>query len=207
MLASPGWRGGVSQRGAITAFTVGAAAGGVPPALALMTVGMLVAPVPGVVRVGALLCVAALAVARDLGLVRVALPERRRLIPHEVFLAHPWRAAARFGFELGTGVRTYVPSSAPYVLAAALLLLRPGVWTAASAGAAFGLGRSAIVWMRLAAPDPSRWDARLARRCALPALFGSSARPQGGRRSRPRFSSRADATEGTRGRNGQNTRM
>jgi hypothetical protein len=176
MLASPGWRGGVGRRSTIAAFTVGAAAGGALSALVLMAIGnlfSLIAPVPGPLRVGALLCLAVLAVLRDLGLVRIALPENRRLIPHEVFLGHPWRAAAQFGFELGTGVRTYVSSSAPYVLAAALLLLEPPAGTAALAGAAFGLGRSAIVWMRLAAKDPAAWDARLARRRALPLVFGA----------------------------------
>jgi hypothetical protein len=176
MLASPGWRGGVSQRSAIAAFTGGAVGGGMLSALALMTVGHLVTPVPGVLRVMLLLCIAVIAILRDLGLVRVALPENQRLIPHEVFLAHPWRGAAQFGFEMGTGVRTYVSSSAPYVLAAALLLLTPPVLTAALAGAAFGLGRSAMVWMRFAAPDPTEWDARLAGRCAIPGLFGAPAR-------------------------------
>ncbi len=173
MLTSPGWRGGVSQRSAIAAFTGGAVGGGVLSALALMTVGHLVTPVPGVLRVMLLCCVVVIAVLRDLGLVRVALPENQRLIPHEVFLAHPWRGAAQFGFEMGTGVRTYVSSSAPYVLAAALLLLTPTVLTAALAGAAFGLGRSAMVWMRFAAPDPTEWDARLAGRCAIPGVFGA----------------------------------
>jgi hypothetical protein len=172
MLASPGWRGGVSQRSAITAFTAGAVTGGVLSALVLRAAGYLVTPVPGVLRATMLLCIVLIAVLRDLDLIRVALPENRRLIPHEVFLAHPWCGAAQFGFEMGTGVRTYVSSSAPYVLAAALLLLTPPVQTAVLAGAAFGLGRSSMVWMRFAAPDATAWDARLAGRCAIPGLFG-----------------------------------
>jgi hypothetical protein len=190
MLASPGWRGGVSQRSTIAAFTVGASGGGVLSALALVTAGRLITPIPSMVRITALFGVVALAVLCDLGLVRVALPENRRLIPHEVFLAHPWRGAAQFGFELGTGVRTYISSSAPYVLATALLLRSPPAGTAVCAGAAFGLGRAAMVWMRFAAPDTTAWDIRLARQCALPAVFGPPAtttikgRDERGRRPR-----------------------
>src|SRR3712207_6625794 len=143
MLASPGWRGGVSQPSTIGAFTVGAAAGGILSAAVLRAAGAALAPAPAAVRVGALLAVAMVALLQDLGVVRVALPENRRLIPHTVFLGHPWRAAAQFGFELGTGVRTYVSASAPYVLAAGLLLLAPAWTIALTAGTAFGLGRSA----------------------------------------------------------------
>ena len=175
MLASPGWRGRVSQPSTIGAFTAGAAAGGILSAAVLRAAGAALAPVPAAVRVGVLLMVATLAVLRDLGVMRVALPENRRLIPHTVFLAHPWRAAAQFGFELGTGVRTYVSASAPYVLAAGLLLLAPAWTVTLTAGAAFGLGRSAIVWMRFAAPDRERWDVRLAARRRLPVLFGRRA--------------------------------
>lgn len=178
MLASPGWRGRVSQRGAIAAFTVGAVGGGSLSSVTLRAVGGLVAPVPAVPRVVALLLVVLVAALRDLGLARIALPENRRLIPHEVFLADPWRAAAQFGFELGTGVRTYISSSAPYVLAAALVLLAPGTRTAAVAGVAFGLGRASMVWMRFAAPDARGWDARLDEVCALPGVFGASGRKE-----------------------------
>lgn len=176
MLASPGWRGRVSQRGAIAALTAGTIGGGLLSSAILAAVGGLVAPIPTEPRAAALACVALIAGLRDLGLCTVALPENRRIIPHDLFRGHPWRAAAQFGFELGTGLRTYVSSSAPYVLAAALLLLAPSVQTAAVAGAAFGLGRAAMVWMRFAAPDAPRWDDRLTRACALPGVFGPPAK-------------------------------
>ena len=172
MLASPGWRGRVSQRGAIAALTVGTISGGLLSSVTLAALGGLVAPIPAALRGAAVACIALTAGLRDLGLCTVALPENRRIIPHDLFRSHPWRAAAQFGFELGTGLRTYVSSSAPYVLAAALLLLAPSVQAAAVAGAAFGLGRAAMVWMRFAAPDATRWDDRLTRVCALPGVFG-----------------------------------
>lgn len=46
----------------------------------------------------------------------IALPETRRQTPAEVFGGSLVHGAFRFGAELGTGVRTYVPSAAPYIL-------------------------------------------------------------------------------------------
>jgi len=172
MLTSPGWRGRASQRAAIGVFTAGAAIGGLLSSVTLMAVGTVVAPLAVGLRIAVLLCVLVICVLRDLGLLRVALPENRRLIPQEVFLSHPWRGAARFGFELGTGVRTYIPSSAPYALAAALVLLAPGLTASGIAGMAFGLGRAALAWMRFAACDARAWDTRLDEVCEFPGLYG-----------------------------------
>jgi hypothetical protein len=77
------------------------------------------------------------------------LPEARRQIPAEVFGANLVRGAARFGFELATGVRTYAPSAAPYVLLLTVLLLRPPLGLALLMGAGFGVGRAAPLVARL----------------------------------------------------------
>ena len=72
----------------------------------------------------------------------IALPEARRQIPSQVFTNGIQRGAYQFGFEMGTGVRTYVPSIAPYILLLAVFLVRPTLATALLAGIGFGLGRA-----------------------------------------------------------------
>lgn len=83
------------------------------------------------------------------GLVRVGplagllpLPENRRQIPTRVFEGGLVRGAFRFGFEMGTGVRTYVPSPAPYILLLVLLLAWLPLGLALLAAVGFGLGRA-----------------------------------------------------------------
>ncbi len=72
----------------------------------------------------------------------LALPEARRQIPSQVFTSGIYRGAYQFGFEMGTGVRTYVPSIAPYILLLTVWLVRPTLATALLVGCGFGLGRA-----------------------------------------------------------------
>ena len=80
------------------------------------------------------------------------LPEARRQIPSQVFGGGLVRGAYRFGLELGTGLRTYVPSAAPYVLLLAVLVGRFTLATALSAGLGFGVGRALPLLLALSAP-------------------------------------------------------
>jgi hypothetical protein len=79
----------------------------------------------------------------------VALPEARRQIPAHVFGGSLTRGAYRFGFELATGVRTHVPSAAPYVLLLTVLLIRPTLAEALLMGLGFGVGRAVPLMVRL----------------------------------------------------------
>lgn len=72
----------------------------------------------------------------------VTLPESRRQIPAETFGGGLVRGAFRFGFELGTGLRTYVPAIAPYVLLLVILIGRPTLGAVLLIGIGFGLGRA-----------------------------------------------------------------
>jgi hypothetical protein len=72
----------------------------------------------------------------------LSLPESRRQIPAEVFGGGLVRGAYRFGLELGTGFRTYVPSPAPYVVLLTLLLGQLTLGAALVIGLGFGLGRA-----------------------------------------------------------------
>lgn len=139
-------------------FSAGLVLGGVLSALVLWLLSGLPAPVPRTVRHAVVLAFAALGVLRDAGVVRFPLPQNARQIPQDVLNRDVARGALRFGFELGTGVRTYVPATTPYVLAAALLLSTPDLAVAALTGAGFGLGRALTPLTRHASRAGDRWD-------------------------------------------------
>ncbi|GLZ13252.1 hypothetical protein Acsp04_34870 [Actinomadura sp. NBRC 104425] len=156
MLFSPGWRAPVRQGWVLAVFTLGLVLGGTLSAAVLWLLSGLAAPVPPPARTAAIVAVAALGAARDLGLVRLRLPQNARQIPPEVLADRLRAGALRFGFELGTGVRTYVSATTPYVLALGLLLSRPGSAATLLAGAAFGAGRALSAVLAYLSRSPDR---------------------------------------------------
>jgi hypothetical protein len=147
-------------------FTAGLLLGAWLSAGVLWLFSGLLAPVPAGWRHGLLVAAALLAVARDAGWLRLPLPQNARQIPQQVLRRHLVRGTLQFGFELGTGVRTYVSTSAAYVLALAVLLAaRPAA--ALAIGCGFALGRALTPVLRLASGDPGAWDTRLTGRLRL----------------------------------------
>ena len=113
--------------------------------------------VPAPVRAG-LLGVAALAVlARELGLWRFAVPENARLVPEDVQHRAQW-GALQFGFEMGTGMRTYSPSALPHLVLAAVVLVVP-LPVAPLVAAGFAAGRFAMPVLSNAWSDDGAWTA------------------------------------------------
>jgi hypothetical protein len=95
--------------------------------------------------------------AGECGLHRVVLPHRRTQVPSTVIGAGSDAGALQFGFEMGSGVRTHMPSNLPYLPLLAVLLL--GSWAAAvAAGLGFGLGRAAMALGRHHSRDTTWWD-------------------------------------------------
>jgi hypothetical protein len=115
--------------------------GGCLTAVAIWSLSGLLAPVPAPVRWLAILGAAVLGVLREFQVLRFPLPQNARLIPQRVLQYRPYTGVLQFGFELGTGVRTYVSSSAPYVLVVAVLAGGQGLAVALVAGLGFGVGR------------------------------------------------------------------
>lgn len=78
---------------------------------------------------------------------------------------------------MGTGVRTYVTSTAPYFVLLALVLLVASPPLAVGIGASFGLGRALMAVERSLSFDGREWDQRLGARVAwvAPACSSSSA--------------------------------
>jgi hypothetical protein len=170
VLFSPGWRAPVRQSQVLAVFTLGLLVGGTLTATVLWLLSGLAAPLPGAVRAGAILVVAALGVAREAGWIRIPMPQNARQIPQEVLRNRIRRGALQFGFELGTGVRTYVSASAPYVVALALLLGRQGPVTTILTGTGFGAGRAVTAAVRYASRH-DEWDDRRVTR--MPLLAGA----------------------------------
>lgn len=118
---------------------------------------LLQALVPAPVRV-AFLGAAALAVlARELGLWRFTVPENARLVPEDVQHRAQW-GALQFGFEMGTGMRTYSPSALPHLVLAAVVLVVP-LSVAPLVAAGFAAGRFAMPVLSNAWSDDGAWTA------------------------------------------------
>lgn len=171
-LAPPVWRGRVRQGGVVGLFVTGLLLGGLTSAVVLWGVGTLAGPLAAHVRVAVVLLCAAAAFLRDLHLVHFRLPQNARQIPRSVFRRGLARAALQFGYELGTGVRTYVPASLPYLVAVGLLLLAPGIIDALAAGVGFGFGRALSLLLRLLSGRADAWDAAFGRWESLFSPFG-----------------------------------
>lgn len=151
------------QAAVLGVLTAGLFLGGLLSAAVLWTVSGLFSPLPESVRHGALLVAALLCLLRDNGIVRFRLPQNARQIPPDVLQRHLLRGTLQFGFELGTGVRTYVTASAPYAVALAVLLYG-GLDVALLTGAGFALGRALTPVTRRLSGDVTAWDTRLAAR-------------------------------------------
>lgn len=123
-----------------------------------MALGSLVRPLlPPAVRVGLIVATALFVLAGECGLHRVALPHRRAQVPSAVIGTGGQAGALQFGFEMGTGVRTHMPSNLPYLPLVTVLLM--GNWVAALlAGLGFGLGRAAMALGRHHSRDTTWWD-------------------------------------------------
>lgn len=141
MLFPPVRRVSLSDIGAAATYAAGAIAGGLVSALGFWTVGGLLNPLPVVLRRGILLAgIVWASIAQLTPLLSV--PQRKHQIPQEVLLGQGWMGIMQFGFEIGTGMRTYLPTSAAHVLALFLLLGTPTIVEALAVGLGFGLGRA-----------------------------------------------------------------
>ena len=148
-------------------YALGAVTGALTTAAALLVVNGLLSPIPATLRATAAIAVVVLLGLRASGLLCLDLPQRKHQIPRETFTHRPRQSAFRFAFELGTGVRTYITTTAPYAAAVVLALALPttplaAVVAAAAAGLGYGLGRSLVVITQsvrtaVAVEPPQRW--------------------------------------------------
>jgi len=163
VLGAPVWLVYTRRRNIFIAFAGGSILGGITSGLVLWLGGALLAWIPTVVAATAIAAAGVLAVLRDVDLLDFPLPENRRQIPRQIFSQPPLRASLKFGFELGTGARTYVSATAPYVLAIALLLGGGSLGLPLFAGVGFGLGRTSMLAQRFWASNAEESERRLLR--------------------------------------------
>ncbi len=127
-------------------------------ALAFWVVGslihpLLIGPTPII-----MLIIAALALlAREVGWLAFALPENKRLVPETVFRLGSFTGPLQFGIEMGTGIRTYLPTALAHLSAVAILLV-PSASAATAAGLGFALGRCIMVVLAARSVDVQAWE-------------------------------------------------
>ncbi len=136
-------------------FMIGIALGGGFTGLLVGTVGTLGSGVPAPIRVTALAIAFTWIILLLMARGADGLPQRRRLVPQEV--AATGGGAFQFGFEMGTGFRTYSPSPAPLLLAF-VVMINGSVQIGLAAGVAFAAGRIVAATLRLTATNREALD-------------------------------------------------
>ena len=131
--------------------------------------------VPGPVRATVFATAAAVVLGRELRIWRVPVPENARLVPEDVQHRAHW-GALQFGFEMGTGMRTYSPSALPHLVLAAVVLVVP-LPAALAVAAGFAAARWVMPVVSNAWSDDGGWT-------ELWALRGAGGAPAAGVRLR-----------------------
>jgi hypothetical protein len=140
-------------------FTIGLALGGTTTVLLALTLGSLVLRpfVPDIARLAVLAAMALFVVAGEFGLHRVSLPHRRAQVPTSVVGEGARRGALQFGYEMGTGMRTHMPSNQPYVPLLATILVT-SLGQALLVGVGFAIGRAWMALGRYYGRNADWWD-------------------------------------------------
>jgi len=160
-MASPsGRRGSAALLGPLA---LGLVLGGSVSALLFWLLSGLAQPLWPPVRVVLLAAVVVAAVADEAFGLGWRWPQNARQVPQAIRRRVPALGLLQFGFELGTGLRTFVTSRAPYVVVALLLLAGLSFVEALALGAGFGVGRALMPATRAWHASTGGWDRRLER--------------------------------------------
>lgn len=124
------------------------------------TLGGLASIVPEPVRLWALAPVVAVIMLFELAGRPLSLPQNRRLVPQDVIPRAGFSGPLQFGFEMGTGVRTFTPTALPHLLVL-VVVLAGGLGPGLLAGLGFGVGRALMPLSRALSGDPYQWDSKL----------------------------------------------
>ncbi|MEV0595951.1 hypothetical protein [Nonomuraea cavernae] len=130
--------------------------------LLLVPASLVQAVVPPVACLVVLLGFLAVCVGCDTRIVPWRLPQNARQVPSDIIVRAEGQGAFQFGFEMGTGLRTYVPAHIPHALVAVALLGTPW-WLAPLLGLSFGAGRTIMVFSSVLSGDATAWDKEFAR--------------------------------------------
>ena len=142
-------------------FISGLLLGGASTGLLAVVTGSLMRPlVPVEARSLLLAATALIIVVAEMSGYRLPLPQNARQVPTWIIHEGNRAGALQFGFEMGTGMRTYIPSSLPH-LALLSVLLHASWRQGLVAGVAFGMGRTMMTLTRYHHGDTDHWDHEL----------------------------------------------
>ena len=153
----------------LAAFAAGASLGGLATLVVAHVLGGLVSWVPAGVRAGAVAVAGVVVLAQALGVADVPVPQRRAMIPIGRFDRRAGAAQFLFGLELGSGLRTFLPSLAPHLVAAFVLAHVVPLWGLPVLAVGWGVGRSLPLVARLGDGRRGGWAGQ-------PALTSRAAR-------------------------------
>lgn len=88
------------------------------------------------------------------------LPQRKRIIEQDIISRRDFGGPFQFGVEMGTGLRTFLPSPLAHVVAFSVLLLGD-LFLGIVAGLAFGVGRALMPVSASWATSYERWEDRM----------------------------------------------
>ncbi|MEU7894083.1 hypothetical protein AB0B45_14600 [Nonomuraea sp. NPDC049152] len=141
-------------------FSTGLILGALFSGVVVGAVGGLVSIVDPVVRWWVLIPPLVVVLAFELAGRPLSLPQNRRLVPQDVIPRSEFGGPLQFGFEMGTGVRTFTPTALPHALVLSVVLVG-GLGPGLLAGLGFGLGRALMPLTRTLSGDPAAWDTRM----------------------------------------------
>jgi hypothetical protein len=141
-------------------FVAGLLIGAVTSGVLAGVLGGLVAPLPVLPRLGVLAAALAAVLGFELAGRPLALPQNRRAVPQWIIPRDNVDGPLQFGFEMGTGVRTFMPTALPHA-AVLITVLAGGLVSGLLVGLGFGAGRALMPLVRSSRPEPSTWDDQL----------------------------------------------
>lgn len=163
MLTSSVWRGTRN----VTFFNRGLLLGGTATGvLLLLPAAVAQAAIPLPVRLAVLGVLIAITIGADGGVLPFRLPQNARQVPSSIVVRADGSGALQFGFEMGTGLRTFMPTHIPYLLVGFAVMMVPW-WAAPLLGATFGAGRALMVHSAVRLGDARAWDQAFAARRGL----------------------------------------
>jgi hypothetical protein len=164
----------------LAAFAAGAFLGGLATLVAAYVLGGFVSWMPSDARVAAAAAACVVVLAHSLGIAAVPVPQRRAMIPIERFDRRQAAAHFLFGLELGSGLRTYLPSLAPHLLAAFALAHVVPIWSLPLLAAGWAAGRSLPLVARLGDGRRGGWAGQVALRSRAARVGGVATVASGG---------------------------
>lgn len=147
----------VRRRVSLVSYLIGLSVGAGLTALTLVVLGSLFRWAVDVQLrwlVVAVACVPLLL--REFHSLRFPLPQNARLVPETVFRFGPVFGPLTFGIEMGSGTRTYVTSSIPYMLIVVLFLIADAA-DALAVALGFAAGRGLMTLAAVAWRDTTQW--------------------------------------------------